>query len=601
MDDVGLALALVPTVGIACLWLAARLNIPAILLLLPAGVVLGPATNLVEPRELFGEAFFPGISVAVAILLFEGGLELRLDEVGGTKNIVLRLVTLGVGITFAIGALVGPLLFDAPSEVLLVLAAVLTVSGPTVVGPILRQVRPREPTRSVLQWEGIVIDPVGATLAIAVLELVVAQQRGAESAVLDLLITTVAGVSVGVAVAWTLTRSLRHHLVPDRLQAVVSFGMVIAAYAIAESLYHEAGLFATTVMGVWLANQRKVTIAHIASFNEVIGQLLLAGLFIVLGANVDPDALAHVALPALGLTLVLVLVARPLAVWISTVGSDLVLRDKAFMAWMAPRGIVAAAVSALFALRLEEEGVAAEDLAPATFVVIVATVTLYGLTAKPVAAWLRVAKAQPKGMALIGAPRWALGFADELYRNDVPVLVVTTDDLEAREATHDGLLVFSGRLDYDELAEAVDAVGVRQVVTAANSAELNELGAERLADLVGRANVFTVPNDANEAPRTTGRNRSVTARRAFSKEVDRRKLSARHQAGWRFATLPTEGELDLAKTLPLVHLLADGTPSIVSDGTRKRFQGGRIIALVAPEIEREPTDEAPAPRPTPAG
>ena len=583
MDDVGLALALIPVVGIACLWIAARAGIPAILLLLPSGVVLGPVTGLVEPRELFGEAFFPGISVAVAILLFEGGLGLRIDELGGTKNIVLRLVTLGVAITFALGAVVGPLLFDAPSEVVLVLAAVLVVSGPTVVGPILAQVRPREPTRSVLQWEGIVIDPVGATLAIAVLELVVAQQRGAPSAALDLLVTAVAGLGVGVAVAWLFTRALRHHLVPDRLQAVVSFGAVVAAYAGAEALAHEAGLFATTIMGVWLANQGKVTIAHIASFNEVIGQLLLACLFVVLGANVEPDALAHVALPALALSAVLVLVARPLAVWASTVGSPLALRDKAFMAWMAPRGIVAAAVSALFALRLEEEGVAAEDLAPATFVVIVATVTLYGLTAKPVAKRLQIARALPKGIALIGAPRWALGFADELYRNEVPVLVVTTDDLEAREATHDGLLVFSGQLEHDELAEAVEGVGIRQVVTAANSVELNELGAERLAEMVGRANLFTVPASGDEGPRTTGRNRSVTARRAFAKDVDRRALSARHQAGWRFATLtPSAEPLDPATTVPLVHVSDDGTPSVVTEGVRQRFAGGRLVALVAP-------------------
>ena len=589
-SEAAIALAAIPVLGIGCLWVAARLKIPAILLLLPAGVLIGPVSGVLEPEELFGDALFPAVTLGVAILLFEGGLGLRLDKVGGKRNVVVRLVSVGVGVTFAVGLAAAYALFDAPTGELAVLAAVLTVSGPTVVGPILNQVRPREPTRTILQWEGITIDPVGATLALVVLEVVISQNEGPLGGAVDALLTAGAGTIVGLLGAQLLALAIRRQQVPDHLQAAVSFGMLILCYGVAEALQNEGGLFAATVLGVALANQRRVTVAHIAAFNEVLGQLLLAALFIVLGAEVDLGALEHVLLPTLGLTAVLVVVARPLAVWLSTAGSDLATRDRAFMAWMAPRGIVAAATSALFTSQLTDAGVGGEVLAPAAFLVIVATVVLYGLTARPVARWLRIAKAQPTGLALIGAPRWSLGFANELYRNDVPVLVVTTDEVEADQATLEGLLVFTGRLDGEDLAEAVDAVGVHQVVAVADSEELNELGVERLAEVVGRANLFLVQDRAGIGRTLPGGVRSVMARHPFSDDLLREDLAALLDGGWRFTTVESadvagEGRtIDDTQLVPLVHLPEEGPPEVLTQRTRNQKRTGRLLVLAAPGV-----------------
>lgn len=588
--DVGVAIAAIPVVGIGCLWLASRLRIPAILLLLPAGVLIGPVTGVLEPDELFGDTLFPAVSLGVAILLFEGGLGLRLDQVGGKRNVVVRLVTVGVGVTFLVGLAATNLLFDAPGAELAVLAGVLVVSGPTVVGPILRQVRPREPTRTILQWEGITIDPVGATLALVVLEVVTTQGEGPWDGVLDAVATGAVGTVVGFIGAFVLAFAIRRQQVPDHLQAAVTFGMLVLCYAVAEQLVDEGGLFAATVLGVVLANQRRVTVAHITAFNEVLGQLLLAALFIVLGAQVDLDTLGDVLVPTLALTAVLVVLARPLAVWLSTIGSDLPARDRAFMSWMAPRGIVAAATSALFSTQLEAAGIDGDVLAPATFLVIVLTVVLYGLTAGPVAKRLQMAKARPKGMALIGAPRWALGFANELFRNDVPVLVVTTDQVEAEEAALEGLLVFTGRLDREDLAEAVDAVGVHQVVAVANSEELNELGVERLADLVGRANLFLVQDRTGAGRSLPGGVRAVTARHPFADDLLREDLAALLDAGWRFTTVDTAAvtgdgrRIDPSQLVPLVHLADGRPPEVLTERTRKGVAGGRLIVLAAPGV-----------------
>lgn len=591
--DAPVALAAIPVLGIACLWLASRVGVPAILLLLPAGVLVGPVSGVLVPAELFGESFFPAVSLGVAILLFDGGLGLRLDEVGGQRHVVGRLVTVGVAVTFVTGLAAAHLLFSAPAAELAVLAAVLTVSGPTVVGPILRQVRPREPTRTILQWEGITIDPVGATLALVVLEVVTSQGEGPLDGLLDATLTAGVGTAIGLAGAAVLTAAIRRQQVPDHLQAALTFGVMILCFGLANALAGEAGLFAATVLGVALANQRRVTIAHITAFNEVLGQLLLAALFIVLGANVDLGTLGDVALPTLGLTLVLVVVARPLGVWLSTVGSSLPSRDRMFMAWMAPRGIVAAATSALFSLQLDEAGIDGAVLAPATFLVIVATVVLYGLTARPVAARLRLAKAAPRGMALIGGPPWALGLADELFRNEVPVIVVSTDEPEAAAATDAGLLVYTGRLDRDGLAEAVDGVGVHQVLAVADREELNDLGIERLAELVGRRNLFLVPRTGDHTPHQPGAARAVAARRPFADDLGREDLAGLVDLGWRFTTVDVDdldddpGAGTSTGLVALVHLREDGVPEVLTGRTRVSARGGRVVALAAPGTDTD--------------
>lgn len=585
MGDISLELALIPAIGIACLWLASLARIPAILVLLPAGVIAGPVTGLLDPQELLGDTLFPGVTIAVAILLFEGGLGLRVDHLKGSGRVVLRLVSLGTLISFAIGALGAIWLFDAPVGTAVVLGAVLVVSGPTVVGPILDLVRPNQRVGNVLRWEGITIDPIGATLALVVVE-VVTTEAGGLRGVLDVGMTAASGIAVGIACGVALTAAIRRHLVPDHIQAVVAFGVLLAGFLVAEELLPEGGLFAATAMGVTLANQRRVTVAHIANFNETLGQLLLAVLFVVLGANVELGALGDVALPAIGLSILLVALARPLGVAASTAGSTLERNERAFMAWMAPRGIVAAAVSSMFTVQLSDAGIDPTVLAPAAFVVIVATVALYGLTARPAAKALGVSKPPPRGLALIGAPDWALELTRELRARDVPVLVVTTNADEAHLAREAGAEVYDAELAIEDLAEAVEVVGVRQALAAGGSSELRALGVERLGLLVGRANVFVVPSPGQRQVRARpGRSETVRARHAFADDIDSDVIGDRASAGWRVVTLEAGSdphERDRGEVVPLLHVRPDGLVEIVTQRSSDSAFAGDVVAFVAP-------------------
>ncbi|MCC5953482.1 MAG: cation:proton antiporter [Acidimicrobiia bacterium] len=596
MDEVDLALAVIPVLGVACLWVASQLKVPAILLLLPGGILVGPVAGLVNPDELFGESLYPAVSLAVAVLLFDGGLGLRFDQLE-RRNVVLRLVTIGVGVTFAIGAVGAVVLFGAPTGVAVLLGAVLVVSGPTVVGPILQQVRPREPSGSILRWEGIGIDPIGATLGIIVLGVVLGQGDGWAAVGGNLALTVVGGIVVGGAGAALLSVALRTHRVPDNLQAVVALGMALAVFAVGNELRPEAGLFAATVLGVGLANQRAVTVGHIAQFGESIGQILLAILFVVLGATISLNALADVAGPALVLTGVLVFVARPLAVWLATIGTSVPLRQRAFMAWLAPRGIVAAATSALFTAQLTAAGIDGSVLAPVAFVVIIATVCLYGLTARPVARLLRVTDAPRKGLVVVGAPPWARQLSGLLMDRDLPVVHITLESDERDAALAEGLLVYPGTLEPDELHEAAESIGVRQVLATGSDPALDDLCSDRLAESVGREHVFGVtPADATVAS-SPGRTRSVRPRRAFSHHTTTEDLRIAWHRGGRFVVLPT-GTAAGPDDLPVVRLAADLTPSLVTERSRSRppSEHERLIVLrsVSASATDAPTMTAPS-------
>ena len=343
-NDIIIGLGTVVVLGVGMQWLARRLQLPAILLLIAAGLVVGPWLDLVDPDEIFGDALFPVVSLAVGLLLFEGGLGLDIAELrtSGAKPVV-RLITIGVVITGVALALVAMPLFDLPLSQAALLGALLVVSGPTVVGPLLKLSRPRAPSSTILRWEGIMIDPIGATLALIVLEVILNEGSPGER----LLGTAGVGIAFGILGSILLVGALRKFLVPDDLELAVTFMIVVGAYAGAEAVQSESGLFATTALGVVLANQRFIQVRRITAFNEDIGIILLGGLFILLSARVDVDQLVDVIVPSIALVAVAVLVVRPVVTWVCTVGSGMKWADRAFVGWMSPRGIVAAATSAL--------------------------------------------------------------------------------------------------------------------------------------------------------------------------------------------------------------------------------------------------------------
>ncbi|MBG7604822.1 MAG: cation:proton antiporter [Actinobacteria bacterium] len=381
---VGPALALILGAGMLAQWLAWRTQTPSIIALLLAGLLLGPVTGIVDPDDLLGGTLFPLVSLAVALILFEGGLDLPPRELRSTGTVVRRLITFGATVTFLVAWYGAREIFGISNQAAIVLGAVLVVTGPTVVGPILRFVRPVGSTGPILRAEGVLIDPIGATAALVAFEIILINtpNEAALRVVAVVLLTIVAGAGIGVAAAVVIDTALQRFLIPDQLAVPATFAFVIASFVAANEVQEESGLVAVTVMGMYLARRESSTIREVAAFNENLRTLLISVLFILLAARIEPDALRDVLVPALAFLALLVFVARPLAVLVSTVRTSLSWRERAFLMAMAPRGIVAAAVSAIFAIRLEEEGIPdSAKIVPIVFLVIIGTIVVYGFLA----------------------------------------------------------------------------------------------------------------------------------------------------------------------------------------------------------------------------
>lgn len=498
-EEVPVSIAIILALGVGGQWLANRLRIPGVLLLLTSGILVGPVFNIISPEEDFGEVLFPVVSLAVGLLLYEGGLGLKIERLTAGRSVVLRLVTLGALVTWLIGWGATALLFDGVStSSAALIGAILVVSGPTVVIPLLHLARPREPTGAILRWEGIVIDPVGATLAIVVLDATL-NDSNAGAAALQIGITLGAGAIAGLVVAALALMALHRHWVPDHLLNPAMIAAAIIAFAAANVIAPEAGLMATTMLGLVLANQHLVPSHQLTAFSEDVGHLILGTLFIVLGALVNLDDLFDVLPRALILIAVLVFVARPLAVWLSTIGGGLQRNDRLFLAWMAPRGIVAASVATVFSQTLVDEGAGeVPELVPIVFATVIVTVALYGLTATYVARRTRVAKTEPNGVALISNNHFAVELADTLASQEIPVLVVSSSTEVQRSAFSHGLFAYDRPLDSHDLDLTLDGVGIKQAILLTDDENFASLAAHHLAEHLGRANLYQVQPDEDD-------------------------------------------------------------------------------------------------------
>ena len=488
-----MGLASILVLGIGVRWLAWWLHVPAILLLLVSGLVAGPVSGFIAPDELLGNLLLPVVSLSVALILFEGGLSLNLRELPQIGRVLRNLVSMGVVVTWVISTAAAVLLLQVEVHLAVLLGAILVVTGPTVIGPLLRDIRPSGQVGPILKWEGIVIDPIGALLAVLVFEVIFADelQHATMLVALGVTKTIVIGSGLGLLGAVILICVLERYWVPDSLQSPVALMMVVSIFTVANTLQAESGLFAVTVMGITLANQKSVSVKHIIEFKENLRVLLISSLFILLAARLQVGDLTQLGLNSLAFLGVLMLIARPAAVALSTWGSGLRWQERLFLAWMAPRGIVAAAVSSVFALRLVEAGnEQAERLVPLTFLVIIGTVTVYGLTAGPVARWLQITKPRPQGVLFVGAHDWARAIASVLQEAGCQVLLVDTNRANIATARLAGLPTYYGTILSEDALIELRLDGIGRLVAWTSNEEVNALAALHCADLFGRAEVY---------------------------------------------------------------------------------------------------------------
>ena len=524
----------ISVIGFACSWLAWRLKLPAILFLLFAGILVGPVFDWLDPDALFGSLLTPIVSVAVAIILFEGSLTLKFSEIRGHGSVVRNLVSAGVVITWVAAGLTSYYVMGWDIYLSALFGAVVTVSGPTVVMPLLRAVRPKSSVSSILRWESILIDPLGAILALLVFDVIIAtqQQSGLAhiAAVLGLIVGI--GIALGAAGGYLYGIAIRKRIIPDYLRDYSALAAVLLVFAAAEFLQAESGFLAVTIMGVWLANMRDVELEDILNFKESITLVLIGGLFILLAARLDLDALAAISLGGVVVVLVLQLLAGPARAFVSAVGADINWKEKLFIGWVFPRGIVAAAVSSLFALRLSDIGYPdAELLVPLVFSLIIGTVVLQSLTAKPVARLLGVAEPDPTGVLVIGSNLLGRTIAKAIADAGLSVRVADSHWAGIREARMMGLPTFYGSPISTYSEDNLDTAGLGNLLAVSRQPGLNELACVRFATDFGRDHVFVLSSTREKGHEKHNVSGEVSGRRLFNGDVKIDELIRRIKSG----------------------------------------------------------------------
>lgn len=529
-EPILIRLASIVVLGIAAQWLAWRLRLPSILLLLTFGILAGPVLGFLHPYAMFGDLLLPMVSLSVAVILYEGGLSLKFRELHGVGRVFILLTTVGAVVTWVICTVAARLLlgFDWPLSALL--GSILVVTGPTVIGPLLRHLRLSGQAGSILKWEGIVIDPLGAMLSVLVFAAVRADAVNAASAqvVGDLLRTVLYGGCLGAAGAVLLILPLARYWIPDALQNAVSLTVVIGIFTLARCLQDGAGLLAVTVMGIALANQKWVAIRHVVEFKENLTVLLVSGLFIVLAAHLKVEDIRDLDWRHGGFFVVLVVLARPAAVLLATVGSKLSGRERLFLCWMAPRGIVAASVASVFALKMAAIGVPqAQRLVPVTFFVIVGTVALYGLTAPLLARRLGLASRNPQGVLFVGAHPPARALAKALQSAGCPVLLVDSNWTALSAARLAGLPTYYGSILAEETLHDLEFSELGRLVALTSNHEVNSLACLRFIEIFGRREVYQLPFESDALARREVVSRDLRGRLLFGPGLTYTELIAR--------------------------------------------------------------------------
>ncbi|WP_326816784.1 MULTISPECIES: cation:proton antiporter [unclassified Streptomyces] len=574
----GVGLTLVLAVGSQIL--AGRLRIPALIVLLPVGFAAGAVVDELDPRRLLGPAFSPLVSLAVAVILYDAGLGLDLRKLKGhTRRVVIRLIWIGVLITWVLGTLLAMPLLGMDRRAAVMLGAILVVSGPTVVGPLLSFVRPKERPQHILVWEGSLIDPVGGILGALVFHLVEASTgRHVGSGALNFLgsvgVGTAGGI-VGTALLWVLFRRL---LPGEILGTTAQLAAVIAVAAFCDVVREDSGLIAAVMMGLAVANLPRFDVPARRPFFETLVSLILGLLFISISATVTPQSLRHVVLPALGLTVVLVLVVRPLVAIVSTLGTDLTRGERGFIGWMAPRGIVAAATASTFSATLVAKGIGgASKILPTTFVVIVATVTLYGLTASAVARRLGVVRPSRSRPLLVGGEPWVVDLGRALSAAGLQVLMWAGLEQQRERIGQAGLELAPGELLAAATGEGAELEGITAVFFLTAEDDFNALAATVLRGSVeGSVHRVGSPRESVGvvAP-------FIGGEVLFGTELTGVALTRRYEDGASIVTRPADQAAPAGWDM-LFLVRGDGRLDPVTEATRPLPGPGDLAVLLAP-------------------
>ena len=610
MNELTVSIALIGALGIGSQWLAVRLRMPAIVFMLTAGVLAGPVFGIIDPEAQFGDMLRPIVAVAVAVILFEGGLSLNFRELRGAGKTVRRLCT--------VGALLSWIAYGAASHYIAglsfissaVFGGILVVTGPTVVIPLLRQARLAQRPASALKWEAIINDPVGALFAVLAFEFAVASRREnwgevAGHLTLGIVVATVVGYLAGRLVIYAFQRG---H-VAEFMKVPVLLVTVLAVYASTDIVLHESGLLAVTVMGIVIANVRLPSLVELRRFKENVTVLLVSGVFVLLAASIDAEMLARLDWRAAVFVAVVVLVARPLVVFAALIGAGLPTREKILISMIAPRGVVAVAVAGFFGSRLTGLGIGdGELLAGLAFAVTAVTVVLSGFAMAPLGRALGLSSKQLPGVLIVGGNPWTVGLARALRSAEVPVMMADRNYYRLGEARAADIPTFHGEVLSEAAAHTIETARYGNLVAASDNDDYHALICTDLGPELGRDRVFQIGrHEVDEGEQHLPA--SIGGRTLLPSGASFEQLGERLEEGWGFAVTEIREDFDAGDyrdwcpdEAELVALVRPSGTTFISAATDFELREGDRLITFTPDPAgainnhgREPVVEKPEP------
>lgn len=490
--------------GFIAQWTAWKTRVPAIVFLLAFGFILGPVSGVVVPEELLGEFMRPAVSFAVAIILFEASLTLRFREIRDVAPTVTRIVLFGAPAGWFLLSCGAYFIAGLSWPVAITFGGILVVTGPTVIVPILKHAHIDQQTTSILKWEGVINDPLGVILAVLAYEYFhISTDTPLQGVLLySEFVLIVAGVClmgylVGVLTAYILERGM----LPEYLKAPFLVSGVLGLFTVSDLFLHESGLIAVTIYGMTLANKRVSSIEEIKRFKETITLLLVSGVFIILTADLDPSLLAELDMKGLLFIAAVIFVIRPVTIFLATLGNALDFKQKLLIGWIAPRGIVCAAIAGIMGPLLVEAGFEdGEKILPLAFATVMGTVVLHSLTIGPLARMLGLVSRQADGLIIVGASDWAIQLAEVLKAKNVPVLIAGTNWHSLKPARLADIPVYYGEFLSDETEYNLDLTSYGALLAATDNAAYNSFACNSLARELGRENVFQISYTRETGP-----------------------------------------------------------------------------------------------------
>lgn len=507
-----LELAGIIILGIIAQWMAWRLKLPAILPLILIGLVVGPISTLftedgaklIEPIWNGNKGLFPGeglyyfVSLAISIILFEGGLTLKLSEIKNVGPVITKLITLGSLVTFLAAGVSVHFIFGLSWQVSFLFSALIIVTGPTVITPILRNIPLKKDVSAVLKWEGILIDPIGALAAVLVFEFISVGEGGAYTitALIEFAKILLFGLTLGFTFAHALTFAIKRDFIPHYLLNVVSLSTVLLVFVMSDIFAHESGLLAVVVMGMVMGNTDLPNIKELLYFKESLSVLLISILFILLAANINISDLELIySWQTVILFAIIVFLIRPIGVFLSTIGSDLKFNEKLFIGWVGPRGIVAAGIASLFGSSLVTSKIpGAEYITPLVFIIVLGTVLLNATTARFFAKIIGVFLKKSEGVVIIGASKISRLIGEYLHKNNRHVVLIDNNQTNINKAKGLGLEAFSANIYSDSLSDNIELNDVGYLMALTGNSDINKYAVNKYGEQFGENGSFRLIN-----------------------------------------------------------------------------------------------------------